>query len=405
MPDRWPDPLVTQGQDTFLGWLNQPISQSIMGQPLLTNLALSLYNLRVDLQRAFPDVLGSQQLVYAEWFINNAGRDHQLDYDSFIKPVAENMAKMWQTEVAFLHGELEAQEAELRVVRHQLAAIHGSRAWKIAHRFQKVYQRIRRNSLVQAMLRLSPVPTPLSFRPGQSSNQDSQLDILTQSWEAFAQTDPMWAILADPAKQGNKWNRDEFFATGVRTIQNMMEYLDKLPVKCGRQRALDFGCGMGRLTQALAEHFDRVDGVDISTTMIEQARVHNHKGERVQYHVNQTAQLPFPENTFDFVYSVIVLQHVEIQIARQYVAEFIRVIRPGGLAVFQAVSSNLVSGVPKYQSKVETALGTYTIDMNCFPKEDVLKTVREAGGESVDIQPDNWAGNAFESFTYCVTKP
>ena len=45
-----------------------------------------------------------------------------------------------------------------------------------------------------------------------------------------------------------------------------------------RRSALDFGCGIGRLSQALAEHFDQVYGVDISPKMIELARAAQSQG-------------------------------------------------------------------------------------------------------------------------------
>ena len=40
------------------------------------------------------------------------------------------------------------------------------------------------------------------------------LRTLGWNWELFARTDPLWAIYADPAKRGGKWNADDFFATG-----------------------------------------------------------------------------------------------------------------------------------------------------------------------------------------------
>jgi hypothetical protein len=41
------------------------------------------------------------------------------------------------------------------------------------------------------------------------------LDHVAQSWDVFAKYDPMWAILSNPAKRGNKWDVEEFFATRV----------------------------------------------------------------------------------------------------------------------------------------------------------------------------------------------
>src|SRR4051812_46865197 len=89
-------------------------------------------------------------------------------------------------------------------------------------------------------------------------------------------------------------------------------------------RALDFGCGVGRLTQALARHFTHVTGIDISEQMLDLARQYNRHGERVEYALNTRPDLSqWPDHTFDFVYSIITLQHMEPVYARRYIAEFV----------------------------------------------------------------------------------
>ena len=102
-----------------------------------------------------------------------------------------------------------------------------------------------------------------------------------------------------------------------------------------RGRALDFGCGVGRLTQALAEHFDSCDGVDLAASMIERARELNENGERVRFHHNDAPDLRlFGDGSFDFILSLIALQHMEPELMRGYLREFLRVLRPGGVAFF-----------------------------------------------------------------------
>ena len=41
---------------------------------------------------------------------------------------------------------------------------------------------------------------------------------LQRNWDSFGTTDPLWAILTVPNKRHNKWDQDEFFATGVTEI-------------------------------------------------------------------------------------------------------------------------------------------------------------------------------------------
>ncbi|HWE37872.1 MAG TPA: methyltransferase domain-containing protein [Isosphaeraceae bacterium] len=163
-----------------------------------------------------------------------------------------------------------------------------------------------------------------------------ELQELRRHWEAFGRTDPLWAILTDPTKKQNRWDLDDFFREGEREIDDVLGCLGALGCHRKRGRALDFGCGVGRLTQALCRDFDRCDGVDIAATMIEQADRYNRHGDRCRYHHNDRDDLAlFDENSFDLIYTARVLQHMQPRYALAYLREFLRVLAPGGLLVFQ----------------------------------------------------------------------
>lgn len=159
---------------------------------------------------------------------------------------------------------------------------------------------------------------------------------LRRTWDELGRIDPLWAILTDPSKRNNRWDIKEFFDTGQLEIECLMDYVATLPVRLERRVALDFGCGVGRLTQALCKFFGRVDGVDIAESMIRLARSFNQHGDRCRYHVNVSDNLRlFASDRFDFIYSNIVLQHIEPRYSQGYIEEFVRVIAPGGLAIFE----------------------------------------------------------------------
>ena len=169
--------------------------------------------------------------------------------------------------------------------------------------------------------------------------KDSKIRELRDYWERLARRDPLWAILSDPSKKGRKWNVVDFFETGRREISVLIYHIESLKIRFLRRDVLDFGCGIGRLTQALAGYFDRVVGVDISETMIKLAKVFNRFEERVCYLRNQGDDLElFEDQTFDFVYTNIVLQHLRPEMTRRYLEEFRRTLRSGGLLIFQLPS-------------------------------------------------------------------
>lgn len=157
----------------------------------------------------------------------------------------------------------------------------------------------------------------------------------SKHWDMWGERDPLWAVLTGPDVEGNRWDVDEFFETGRAEIAEVLRTVEASH-SIGRSAALDFGCGVGRCTRHLAQHFDRAVGVDVAESMIERARTFNAEIPNVEFRVNVRPDLAsFPSGSFDLVYSNIVLQHMETKHGLRYIAEFMRVLVPGGVAVFQ----------------------------------------------------------------------
>jgi SAM-dependent methyltransferase len=164
-----------------------------------------------------------------------------------------------------------------------------------------------------------------------------------EDWERLAEVDPLWAVLTAPDRKDGRWDIDEFFATGEAEIERVLSVVEALGRPAAGGRALDFGCGVGRLTRALGLRYETAVGVDISEAMITQASRLNEAFPQCEFRVNAAPDLgQFETSSFDFVYSSIVLQHLPsaADVAR-YVTEFLRVARPGGLVVF---------GIPRHIS-------------------------------------------------------
>ena len=163
------------------------------------------------------------------------------------------------------------------------------------------------------------------------------LSEIQANWEGFAQADPLWAICVDSHKRGGRWAKEEFFATGEREINTIIEYLRSLHLSLHTTDvALDFGCGVGRLTRALSQHFDKCWGVDISPTMIQLAKNFHSDNSRCDFWLNEVDHLHrFEDGCFGFIYTSITLQHIPTRYLRKYFLEFVRVLKPGGIFVFQ----------------------------------------------------------------------
>jgi SAM-dependent methyltransferase len=163
---------------------------------------------------------------------------------------------------------------------------------------------------------------------------------LARDWEAHGSVDPFFGVLSDPSKRGGKWDGDAFFESGRQHVRNLMASLRDAGVDVPSGACLDFGCGVGRLTQPFCEFFETVTGVDVAKSMVRRARRHNAYGSRCRFVVNTSPDLrQFRDHTFDLVHSCIVLQHLPPEMALGYVAEFLRVAKPGGVVVFQVPDS------------------------------------------------------------------
>jgi SAM-dependent methyltransferase len=161
-----------------------------------------------------------------------------------------------------------------------------------------------------------------------------------REWEELAEMDPFWAVLSAPEGKFGQWDHEEFFRIGEVIIGQLMTTAGELGYPGEREQALDFGCGLGRLTQALAPHFAHATGVDISRPMIARAREFHAAVPNLTFVHNPEPNLRlFPDDQFDLIYTTIVLQHQpDAATIRSYIAEFKRILKPGGLLAFQLPS-------------------------------------------------------------------
>jgi SAM-dependent methyltransferase len=242
-----------------------------------------------------------------------------------------------------------------------------------------------------------------------------KLEDVQANWNKFGETDPLWGILAWPDKSENRWQVDAFFETGVEEIEAVLAYTQGLGLAIEYGTALDFGCAVGRLSQALARHFKTVHGVDISSAMIERAREYNQFGERCVYHLNLTDDLRlFPDRSFDFIYSNITLQHMPPRFAAAYIQEFLRLLAPDGTLIFQIPDSpkrmirrlfQPLRPTRLWRSYQKWRYGDQPVmDMYGTPRAQIEQLVKAHGGNLVDVQADESADAAWISYRYCVTK-
>lgn len=151
-----------------------------------------------------------------------------------------------------------------------------------------------------------------------------------RDWQEMANVDPFRAI----SGQNKQWNVDEFFATAKPHMDQLFSAASGLGLPRAYERAVEFGCGAGRFLPHFEKRFKEVWGADVSQEMIDSASQYN---PRCRFHLVTGLDLQFfPDNHFDLIYSFLVLQHLPNKSAiTGYIKEFMRILRPGGLAAFQ----------------------------------------------------------------------
>ncbi len=209
---------------------------------------------------------------------------------------------------------------------------------------------------------------------------------LQRNWDHLGATDPLWAIAAT----NRNWDEASFFRSGQDDVIRAMSLIGRTRLPLCRERCLDFGCGVGRLTQALCYYFDVCHGVDIAPSMIALAQHYNRFGTRCHYHLNEQPDLRlFERRSFDLVFSLIVLRHMQPDYARAYLAEFLRVLRPGGIAYFQIPSELTVySAVVQERLREQYALPASGCRADLTVSEGVA-TMPAGGSAALVVQVAN----------------
>lgn len=218
-----------------------------------------------------------------------------------------------------------------------------------------------------------------------------------------------------------QWDEDEFFHSGVEMIEWMLDEtrragVERLPVPETPDRALDFGCGVGRLSIALAGTFARVEGIDISESMVRNARERaaarlGSRSERVVYTVNDAADLAlFADDEFGMVLSLICLQHMRQEFAKRYIAEFCRVTAPGGIVFFQlptrrtTAALRLRGSVGRSARRIEGRMkGEAVMEMHGTSRSFVERILDRGGVEVIGVRINDLAPS-WESLTYVGRK-
>lgn len=320
------------------------------------------------------------------------------DHGSLSSAVLSRQDVVWLYET-FLRRRPESEE----IIQAQVG---GSAAALVAGMLGSAeYQKVAVNELCEKFLRQHPdgvIETDAS-----EADLQRLIEHTRATWEKFGNEEPYWSVLTNESFRKERMAPEveaSFYASGAPDVEVFFEACRRNGVAPPRQGlAVDFGCGVGRVGLHLAAAFDSYLGVDISPSHLATASsqlaargVANARFERLDRFLDGA-------ETFDCLFSLIVLQHNPPPIICSLLRALLERLRPGGVAYFQI--PRVLFG---YNYSVAEHLGRLDIDvmeMHAVPQKDIFRIIRDTGCEVLEALPDGKAGVIGLSSTYLVAKP
>lgn len=171
-----------------------------------------------------------------------------------------------------------------------------------------------------------------------------------QAWQYYGDKDPYFAVLTQPQFRRDQLTSDallNFFDSGDRYVAHVMQTIEEHFGEFRALRALDFGCGVGRLTLPLAARCRSVVGVDVSEPMLAEAAQNAARvGATNASFVRGDDELSQVEGSFDLLVSLIVFQHITPPRGERILKQLLAHLREGGVGALH-FTYGFESGVPQ----------------------------------------------------------
>jgi SAM-dependent methyltransferase len=262
---------------------------------------------------------------------------------------------------------------------------------------------------------------PAGMRAGGPMSSDPRDMSTDAAWEEWGRRDPYFGIITNPKFRRNGLNEDakeEFFRDGETFVRYLLATIERnIDPQFLPKRILDFGCGVGRLLVPFARVAEEVVGLDVSLSMLEEARRNCEERQ-----LRNICLLPSDDDltalsgTFDLIQSFIVFQHIPVQRGRAIFGKLLRHLRPGGVgaihltysktrfaSTFGVAPQALPSRATKSQSIPTDA--DPEMQMNPYNMNEILFLLQCAGAQRIYVEFSDHGGELGVFLFFSVTGP
>lgn len=234
-------------------------------------------------------------------------------------------------------------------------------------------------------------------------------DRIQREWQYLGETEPYWSTITQPQYHIESFesNREQFYQSGKHVIEIYLAALRRNGINPnGINSLLEVGCGVGRVTQYLAQHFPVVTAADISAAHISVATAHIQSLNitNVDFiHLKDPSEF-LDLKTVDAIISVITLQHNSPPIIAWIFKNLLLTLNSGGVAFIQ---------IPTYKSGYFFEAGRYletsqpnTLEMHFLPQHEIFKIIQSTDCVCLEIREDGMVGDEVNmlSNTFLIRK-
>jgi len=251
-----------------------------------------------------------------------------------------------------------------------------------------------------------------------SDRTDKSTDV---AWEEWGRRDPYFGVITNPKFRRDGLNEDvkrEFFDDGETLVRYLFATIHRhIDPQFAPKRILDFGCGVGRLVVPFARVAEEVVGLDVSRSMLEEARRNCEDRQ-----LSNVRLLPSDDHlsalsgTFDLIHSFIVFQHIPVQRGRAIFGRLLRHLRPGGVGAIHLTYSKTrfvsTHGVaPPESPSPATTRPSIPIDadpemqMNPYNMNEILFLLQCLGVQRTHIEFSDHGGELGVFLFFSLTGP
>jgi 2-polyprenyl-3-methyl-5-hydroxy-6-metoxy-1,4-benzoquinol methylase len=229
-----------------------------------------------------------------------------------------------------------------------------------------------------------------------------------QSWQDLGKSEPFWSVLTHNSflSSNIEENKAAFYETGKLGAELFFAAAARAGITdfSGRPVCIEYGCGVGRLTVWLAQHFKEIIACDISQPHLDYARLECQRRDIYNVDLIRIATVDAINELprFDVFFSIIVLQHNPPPVAAYILEKVLQKLNPNGLAYFQ---------IPTYQQGYAFNAHQYIeakdrlgMEMHVVPQKDLFELFARCGCSVLEVREDEWTGDqrfVSNSFLLC----